>query len=166
MQKLHILHLYALLMLILTVLSLSSCKAHDDFLSWNEPPLSFIGEYEENGVLFTARFTADGERLTAVILSPEAAADVTYTLANGVVTVSYGGVTERIETLPAPLTRFLLLYPENAVLSRVTQEADARLVYVVADGGSYCYRFDGDGLPTHVTAETAHGFYSLTIRKK
>lgn len=166
MHRPNSLRLCALSILILTVLSLPSCKQSDDFLSWNAPPISFIGEYEENGVLFTADFSADGDRLTAVILSPAASADMSYELKDGIATVTYGGVTERVDTLPAPLMRFLLLYPENAVLSHVTQEGNARLVYVVADGGSYCYRFNGGSLPTLITAETAHGYQTLTIREE
>ena len=166
MHRPRFLRLIALFILLLFPSMLVSCNENDAFLSWNEPPLSFVGEYEENGVLFTADFSADGDVLTVTLLSPAAAADMTYRLEDGNATATYHGVTETLSALPAPLTRFLLLYPENAVLSEVTQDGNARVVHVVADGGSYCYRFEDGELPTLVTAETAHGFCSLTIRKE
>ncbi len=155
--------LVAFLLLLLPLFSLFSCKQSDDFLAWNTPPISFVGEYEENGVRFTACFSAEGNTRTVVILSPEASKGLTYQLKNDIVTVAYENVTEQLDTIPAPLARFLLLYPENAVLSEVTRDGNARLVHVIGDGGSYCYRFETDRLPTLVTAETKEGHLSLHI---
>ena len=162
----HIRKILLSFLLLSLVLSLTACNRQDNFLSWNAPPLSFIGEYEENGVRFTARFSAEGDQLCAAILSPDDAAGVSFCMKKGICTVTYGDHTEQINTVPAPICRFLLLYPEAPVLSQVVRDGNARLVYVSGRDGSYCYRFEEGSLPTSVTAETESGFLSLTIRSE
>lgn len=141
-----------------TLCTLFSCSRNDDFLAWNRDPLSFVGTYEENGITFTCRFSLSGQNgkrtATAEILLPKESAGVVYRLEDNKYSAAYNGMTLPLTSVPAALDRLFLCLPENPVLQSVTTDGITKSETVLADGGTYVFRYNGGPLPSEITCDS------------
>ncbi len=152
------------------VILLSSCASSpSSLLHWNNEALAFTGSYEENGVLFTARFVlgaaSEGERTaTVTLLSPPACEGMTYTLGAAGYSVEREGESYILSLCPAPLKRLLLLLPEEAALYDVKVSGETRTETVLAKDGTYTFVYrEGSERPERVSRDDGVSHLSLTV---
>lgn len=142
----------ALLLLLPILLSvLVSCKENTDFLSWNKERLVFIGEYEEDGTVFRARFTLDGrDDVKAEMLAPDAVSGITYIKTGDAIKAEYGEVSLALAAPPSAISHALLALPEEPLLESVVKEGAVKTETLRAKGGVYQIRYSKEGLPEEI----------------
>ena len=142
----------ALLLLLPILLSvLVSCKENTDFLSWNKERLVFIGEYEEDGTVFRARFTLDGrDDVKAEMLAPDAVSGITYIKTGDAISAVYGELSLALAAPPSAIAHALLVFPEEPLLESVVKEGAVKTETLRAKGGVYQIRYAKDGLPEEI----------------
>lgn len=140
-------------LLLFTALSpaLVSCEKDGDFLSWNKGSLAFIGEYEEDGCVFRARFYLDGHNSVSVeMLSPDSVTGIIYKKSGDMITAEYGDVSLSLSSPPAAISYALLAVPEDPLLESVVKEGAVKTETVRAKGGIYKIRYSAEGLPEEI----------------
>lgn len=128
-----------------------SCRHDGDFLSWNKEKIVFIGEYEEDGCIFRARFSLEGrDKISVEMLSPDGVNGITYRKDGDGISSECGGVTLPLSAAPAAISYALLALPEEPLLESVVKEGAVKTETVRARDGIYKIRYLASGAPEEI----------------
>ena len=138
-------------LLFVLFLAFTSCESNDDFLSWNKGEVVFVGEYEEDGCVFRARFTLNGrEEILVEMLSPDSVTGISYKKSGERITADCGGTTLSLSSAPAAITHALLFLPENPLREGVVREGAVKTETLRASEGIYKIRYSAKGIPEEI----------------
>jgi len=157
---------FCALLLLFTCLSplFVSCKNDGDFLSWNKGRIVFIGEYEEDGCVFRARFSLDGsDKISVEMLSPDGVKGIVYRKNGDSILSECGGVTLPLSVTPAAISYALFALPESPLLESVVKEGAVKTETVRAQNGIYKIRYAATGLPEEILCLSESAPKSLYI---